>query len=149
MALDGLSNQSVGIYRTKSPSEKVDKMAAKYKEKAEFSLSDIGETTTIKKIDADEEKNKNNNDDDATKELILSKANDLIEKEEEVLELVVEDEEKSVELKYSMKFNSKTKMIEMVNEENKELIESIKPEELMKVLSKAKSIAGILVDREI
>ena len=57
-------------------------------------------------------------------------------KEDEVLELVVEDEEKSVELKYSMKFNSKTNMIEMINEENKELIETIKPEELMKVLSK-------------
>jgi len=147
MALDGLSNQSVGIYRTKSPSEKVDKMAAKYKEKAEFNLASVEETNTIAKVDADEQKKQNN--DDATKELILSKATDLVEKEDEVLELVVEDEEKSVELKYSMKFNSKTKMIEMVNEETSELIESIKPEELMKVLSKAKSIAGVLVDREI
>ena len=147
MALDGLSNQSVGIYRTKGPSEKVDKMAAKYKEKAEFNLANVEETTTIDKVDADERKKQNN--DDATKELILSKANDLVEKEDEVLELVVEDEEKSVELKYSMKFNSKTNMIEMINEENKELIETIKPEELMKVLSKAKSIAGVLVDREI
>ena len=147
MALDGLSNQSVGIYRTKSPSEQVDKMAAKYKEKAEFSLSNIEETTTIKNVDGDEDKNKQN--DDATKELILSKANELIEKEDETLELVVEDENQSIELKYSMKFNSKTKMIEMINAENNELIESIKPEELMKVLSKAKSIAGVLVDREI
>ena len=138
MALDGLSNQSVGIYRTKSPSEKVDKMAAKYKEKAEFNLASVEETNTIAKVDADEQKKQNN--DDETKELILSKATDLVEKEDEVLELVVEDEEKSVELKYSMKFNSKTKMIEMVNEETSELIESIKPEELMKVLSKAKEV---------
>ena len=147
MALDGLSNQSVGIYRTKSPSEKVDKMSAKYKEKAEFSLSNIEETDTIKSVDADENKNKKN--DDATKELIISKANELIEKEDETLELVVEDETQSAELKYSMKFNSKTKMIEMINTENHEMIDSIKPEELMKVLSKAKSIAGVLVDKEI
>ena len=40
-------------------------------------------------------------------------------------------------------------MIEMINTENHEMIDSIKPEELMKVLSKAKSIAGVLVDREI
>jgi hypothetical protein len=67
MALDGLSNQSVGIYRTKSPSEKVDKMAAKYKEKAEFNLASVEETNTIAKVDADEQKKQNN--DDATKEL--------------------------------------------------------------------------------
>ena len=34
MALDGLSNQSVGIYRSKDPSQTTEKLTAKAKEKA-------------------------------------------------------------------------------------------------------------------
>jgi len=149
MALDGLSNQNVGIYRTKDPSEKIEKQAAKYKEKAEFSLTNVDETTVLEKVDPDAQKEKNN--DDATKELILSKANKMIEEEneQEVLKVVLKEDDTDVELEYTLQFNSQSKMIEMKNVKTQDLIETVTPEELMKVLSKAKNIEGILIDKEI
>lgn len=150
MALDGLSNQSVGIYRTKDSSEKTEKMAKHYKDKAEFTITNIDASENVEKVDPDKKHDKNNND-DATKALILSKAAKLVEDENEteVLQVVLDNGDETQELTYTMQFNSSTKMIEMKNDKTNELIETIKPEELMKVLSKAKSISGILIDREI
>ncbi len=145
MALDGLSNQSVGIYRTKDSSEKTERLAAKSAKEAEKRVDATG---LIKKIDKDGSQKK---EDKAAKELILSKARELLEteNENEVLQLVVEEGSSSVELEYTLRFNSETKMIEMSNVKNGKLIESVTPEELMKVLHKAKSISGVFIDKKI
>ena len=53
MALDGLSNQSVGIYRSKDPSKTTDKLTAKSKQSAELYLSEIEDSAIIQSIDPD------------------------------------------------------------------------------------------------
>ena len=147
MALDGLSNQSVGIYRTKDPSKTTEKLNARSKELAEIRLNDVEETELIEKVDPDEKGKKEKN----AKDLILAQANKLIEEEddEQILQLTLEDENSPVELEYTMKFNSSTKMIEMKNIKTGQMIESVHPDELLKVLSKAKNLSGMFVDKEI
>ena len=147
MALDGLSNQSVGIYRTKDPSKTTEKLNARSKELAEIRLNDVEETELIEKVDPDEKGKKEKN----AKDLILAQANKLIEEEddEQILQLKLEDENSPVELEYTMKFNSSTKMIEMKNIKTGQMIESVHPDELLKVLSKAKNLSGMFVDKEI
>ena len=147
MALDGLSNQSVGIYRTKDPSKTTDKLTARSKELAEVRLSDVEETELIEKVDPDAKGSGGQN----SKDLILAQANKLIEDEddEQVLQLTLEDENSPVELEYTIKFNSSTKMIEMKNVKTGKMIEAVHPDELLKVLSKAKNLSGMFVDKEI
>ena len=147
MALDGLSNQSVGIYRTKEPSKTTEELKARSKELAEIRLSDVEETELIEKVDPDAKGNKEQN----SKDLILAQANKLIEEEddEQVLQLTLEDEDSPVELEYTVKFNSSTKMIEMKNVKTGKMIEAVHPDELLKVLSKAKNLSGMFVDKEI
>lgn len=149
MALDGLSNQNVGIYRTKDPSKTTDKLEAKSKEKAEIYLADIEDSALIEKVDPDAKGNQNQGQ--LSNELILSKTNQLIENEddEQVLELKIDDGNSTQELLYTIKFNSQTKMIEMKNVQTNELIETVHPDELLKVLHKAKNFSGMFVDKEI
>ena len=148
MALDGLSNQSVGIYRSKDPSKTTDKLSARSKEQAEVHLTNIEESGLIEKVDPD---SKGNGQEQSSKDLILSKTAKLIETEddEHVLQLTGEEENSQVELEYTIKFNSQTKMIEMKNVKNGEMIETVHPEELLKVLVKAKNLSGMFIDKEV
>ena len=52
-------------------------------------------------------------------------------------------------MEYTISFNSETKMIEMTNIKKNEVVETIKPEELFKVISKAKLVSGVLCDRKV
>ena len=146
MALDGLSNQSVGIYRSKDPSQTTEKLNAKAKEKASHHLEGLTESGLVDKVDPDAQNNPENKN---KKELIIYKANKLIEDEDDsqVLELVVEDEESAEELEYTISFNSETKLIEMTNIKKNEVVETVQPEELFRVISKAKLVSGVLCDR--
>ena len=107
----------------------------------------LEETELIEKVDPDAKGNKEQN----SKDLILAQANKLIEEEDEdqVLQLTLEDEDSPVELEYTVKFNSSTKMIEMKNVKTGKMIEAVHPDELLKVLSKAKNLSGMFVDKEI
>ena len=148
MALDGLSNQSVGIYRSKDPSKTTDKLTARSKEKAEIHLTNIEESGLIEKVDPDA---KGGSEQQSSRDIILSKTAKLIEAEDDsqYLQLTVEDENSPTELEYTIKFNSQTKMIEMKNVKTGEMIETVHPEELLKILVKAKNPSGMFVDREV
>ena len=69
--------------------------------------------------------------------------------DEEIFEVTIDEGDGPVELTYTVKFNHKNKMIEMINVKTNELIESVHPDELLKVLHKAKNFSGMFVDREI
>ena len=143
MALDGLSNQSVGIYSPPDSKEKNERLAAK---SAKDALTKVDAAGLIKQVDKD-----GSNKKDDTKELILSKAKKLMEEEntDEVMQLVLENDSSEIELEYTIKFNSETKMIEMNDVKNGKIIETVTPEELMKVLYKAKNISGVFCDKKI
>lgn len=51
--------------------------------------------------------------------------------------------------KYTVKLNSKTQLIELVDLERKMIIETISPNDLIKLVSKLSSTSGILVNRKI
>ncbi len=146
MALDGLSNQSVGIYRTKDNKETTDKLTARSKEAAERYFTDIEDSAVIEQTDPDGKGNANEQ-----QQMVLSQANKLIEDEDEtqVLQLTTIDENPENQLVYTVKFNSETKMIEMTNFKTGELIEKVHPDELLKILHKAKNFSGMFIDKEI
>ncbi len=53
------------------------------------------------------------------------------------------------EKKYSVKFNSSTEMVEMIDIASGNILETIAPEELINFFSNSKAFAGIFVDRKI
>ena len=147
MALDGLSNQSVGIYRSKDPSKTTDKLTAKSKQSAEFYLSEIEDSAIIQSIDPDGKGTSQEQEQQKKNELVSPKKESLME--EEVFEVTIDEGEGPIELSYTLKFNHETKMIEMINVKTDELIEAVHPDELLKVLYKAKNFSGMFVDREV
>ncbi len=62
-------------------------------------------------------------------------------------------EEKFAELnknkKFKVKFNSTTEMIELTDSTTGEVLETLSPDELLKLLSKSKAFSGVFVDRKI
>ena len=147
MALDGLSNQSVGIYRSKDPSKTTDKLTAKSKQSAELYLSEIEDSAIIQSIDPDRKGTSQEQEQEEKKELATSNKENLLD--EEIFEVTIDEGDGPVELTYTVKFNHENKMIEMINVKTNELIESVHPDELLKVLHKAKNFSGMFVDREI
>ncbi len=51
--------------------------------------------------------------------------------------------------KFTVKFNSSTEMIEMQDAITGEVVETLTPEELLRLLSKSKAFSGVFVDRKI
>ena len=51
--------------------------------------------------------------------------------------------------KFKVKFNPSSQMVEMQDANSGEVIETITPEDLIKVLSKSKAFSGVFVDRKI
>lgn len=51
--------------------------------------------------------------------------------------------------KYTVKLNSKTQLIELIDLEKEKIIETISPNDLIKLVSKLSSTSGILVNRRI
>lgn len=157
MALDGLSNQSVGIYRSKDPSKTTDKLTYKSKEMAERRVSDVDEAFLVEKTDPDDShQNKNTdnaffapdnlekNDEENKNEIINT---DFLE--EKNIQYQIDEYNSKENPEFFVSFNENNKMIELKNINTNEIIQSIKPQELLKVLSKAKDISGMFIDKEI
>jgi len=51
--------------------------------------------------------------------------------------------------KFKVKFNPSTEMIELLDSTTGEIIETLAPEDLLKLLSKSKAFSGVFVDRKI
>ena len=156
MALDGLSNQSVGIYRSKDPTKTTDKLTAKSKEMAEKRVSDVDDAYLIEKTNPDDSNNQKNTNkaffapDIPEEEVAQEQQQSLTEKlEEQELQYQIDEYNAKIKPKFFVSFNAETKMVEFKSVETNELLESIHPKELLKVLAKAKDISGMFIDKEI
>ena len=146
MVLDGLSNTQ-GKYIPPTTLETHTQLKAKSKESAQRYLKEVEDSHLFKKVDPDEKREKKKK-----YALTLEHAKELLEDEDDnhELELVLgEAEDEEVKLNYSIKFNKEKKVVEITNNSNSDVVETISPEELLNVLTKAKSISGIFVDRKV
>ena len=148
MVLDGLSNNQ-GKYIPPTTLETHTQLKAKSKESAQRYLKEVEDSHLFEKVDPDEKREKKKKH-----ALTLQHAKELLEDdgidnhEFEVI-LGESEEEEEVKLNYSIKFNKEKKVVEITNNSNKDIIETVSPDELLNVLAKAKSISGIFVDRKV
>ena len=145
MVLDGLSNNQ-GKYIPPTTLETHTQLKAKSKESAQRYLKEVEDSHLFKKVDPDEKRERKKR-----YVLTLEHAKELLENEENdhELELIMNEKEEETKLNYSIKFNKEKKVVEITNNSNSDVIETISPDELLNVLAKAKSISGIFVDRKV
>lgn len=146
MVLDGLSNNQ-GKYIPPTTLETHTQLKTQSKKSAQRYLKEVEDSHLFEKVDPDEKREKKKRH-----ALTLQHAKELLENEvdDHELELVLgEKEEEEIKLNYSIKFNKEKKVVEITNTSNKDIIETISPDELLNVLARAKSISGIFVDRKV
>ena len=146
MVLDGLSNNQ-GKYIPPTTLETHTQLKTQSKKSAQRYLKEVEDSHLFEKVDPDEKREKKKKH-----ALTLQHAKELLENEvdDHELELVLgEKEEEEIKLNYSIKFNKEKKVVEITNTSNKDIIETISPDELLNVLARAKSISGIFVDRKV
>ena len=146
MVLDGLSNNQ-GKYIPPTTLETHTQLKTQSKKPAQRYLKEVEDSHLFEKVDPDEKREKKKRH-----ALTLQHAKELLENEvdDHELELVLgEKEEEEIKLNYSIKFNKEKKVVEITNTSNKDIIETISPDELLNVLARAKSISGIFVDRKV
>lgn len=133
MPIDGVSFQNSG-FNIQNPSEVnvlAEQAAAKEAEKK------IKEVDKSDKTEADSEENED-------KERDLQGRDSEGGTESEDFENLTE-----IEKKFVVKFNQATQLVEMLDAKTGEIIETLSPEDLLKLLSKSKAFSGVFVDRKI
>ncbi len=146
MVLDGLSNNQ-GKYIPPTTLETHTQLKAKSKESAQRYLKEVEDSHLFEKVDPDEKREKKKKH-----VLTLQHAKELLEDDtvdNHEFEVVLGETAEETQLNYSIKFNKEKKVVEITNNSNCDIVETISPDELLNVLAKAKSISGIFVDRKV
>jgi len=139
MPIEGVSFQNSG-FQNVTPGEAQDQ--AKDLSKAEAQKR-IKEPTKPDETKADSEEN----DDEEKKDLEGRDTSDDESEQEDgaaKAKKYLQDEKK-----YSVKFNSSSEMVEMIDVASGKVVETIAPEDLINILSNSKAFAGIFVDKKI
>lgn len=137
MGLDGFSMNNLGVHKELTSAQLANNAEA---------LAQKG--SIIKTVDNLSSKNKTKNKE--------------FEEEEEIPVYFFEEDEKEKDRennknkknngdakKYTVKLNSQTQLIELIDLEKEKIIETISPNDLIKLVSKLSSTSGILVNRRI
>lgn len=136
--MEGLSFSGIGNLRVLTPVEMAIQTELSSKIQAE---------TVIKKID-NAKKTQNDKDRDDKKKRDLQGRYIDDEKEEAVEQVALSPIEKSLN-KYKVKLNSSSYMVELIDQTNGKVMESIAPDDLLKLVSKTRNPSGILFDKEV
>lgn len=136
--MEGLSFSGIGNLRVLTPVEMAIQTELSSKIQAE---------TVIKKID-NAKKTQNDKDRDDKKKRDLQGRYIDDEKEEAVEQVALSPIEKSLN-KYKVKINSSSYMVELIDQTNGKVMESIAPDDLLKLVSKTRNPSVILFDKEV
>lgn len=134
--MEGLSFTSIGNLRILTPGEIAIQSELSSKNHAAI---------VIKKIDNAKKTEKDLDRDNNKKRDLQGR---FIEDEKEVEELALTPIEKSLN-KYKVKLNSSNYMVELIDQSSGKIMESITPDELVRLVSKTRNPSGILFDREV
>lgn len=136
--MEGLSFSGIGNLRVLTPVEMAIHTELSSKIQAE---------TVIKKID-NAKKTQNDKDRDDKKKRDLQGRYIDDEKEEAVEQIALSPIERSLN-KYKVRLNSSSYMVELIDQTNGKVMESIAPDDLLKLVSKTRNPSGILFDKEV
>jgi uncharacterized FlaG/YvyC family protein len=139
MSIDGIAFTNLGFYRPIEPSELAQQADKASQTHAEKVIQEVENLDQIKlNPDAKQKKQQEN-----SKEKQQENSEEKIELQEDLFE------DKKYSNKYEVQYNNITNMVELIDKINQKVIETIKPEDLINIISKSKGYSGILVDRKI
>lgn len=135
MPIDGVSFQNSG-FQNVNPAEAFVQAEASSKAEAEKKIKEPDKS--------DETKSDSEENEDEDRDLQGRDTDDDEENDPDRLERILQNNKK-----FSVKFNSSTEMVEMIDTASGNIVETIAPEDLINILSNTKAFEGILVDRKI
>lgn len=156
MGLDGFSMGNLGINANLTSAQMANQAEYIAHKDAEIIIKDVGKLEKeqgIKRKDDDDENQqfndgfkKKNEDADEQEEI---NSNDSALNEEITTELIERDFATKDPKEFSVRLNPTTDMIELINNKEDKVLESINANDLMNMVSKLNSASGILVNRKI
>ncbi len=145
MGLDGFSMGNLGLNIDMTSAQMANQAEQLAKKGSEFKIKNVSELLKENGVKEKEEQKQNKNQfNDGFKE---RKNDDNNNEEQRLLN------EKSFENKnpkeFSVRINSETELIELFNNKDEKVLETISAQDLMELVSKMDSASGILVNRKI
>lgn len=156
MSLDGFSLSNIKMNRELTSAQmasQADQLASKG---LEFKIKDVSELASNKGVKRKEEDSnqdegtfndgfqENEESDETEANTTKTSYRDSIKEE-----LIIKEIEEKDPKEFSVRINSSNDMIELYNNKNKKIIETISANDLMELISKLDSASGILVNRKI
>ncbi len=147
MGLDGFSMGNLGLNADMTSAQMVNQ-AEQIKKESEIKIKDVTETAEDSGVKRKEDDDESNNEDFSGSFKEKEGNSDESENENDNL-LNEKDFENTNPKEFSIRINSETELIELLRNEDKKVLETIKAEDLMKLISKLDNASGILVNRKI
>lgn len=147
MGLDGFSIANLGL-----PNEFTSAQMAKQAEQLALKESEIiiKNVNEAAKEDGVKRKERSNKEDElAEKFKKKKKQQEEDSKQREKDQLLEKEFENKDPREYSVRINPNTNLVELYNNKEKKIVETISPDDLMHLISKLSSVSGILVNRKI
>lgn len=147
MGLDGFSMGNLGLNADMTSAQMAAQAEQIALKESEIKIKDVTELFEGELVKRKEEQSDENNarEEDSKKK---QEDEDESEKSEEYLEIEKKIENQNPK-EFSLRINYATKLIELYNNKEEQVLETIKAEDLMNVVSKLDSVSGVLVNRKI
>lgn len=148
MGLDGLSIGNLGIHKESTSAQMANQAEQLANKGLEFKIKDVGEIVNKKGIQIKDDSSSrgeeffehNFNEDEEDND---DKNNN---KNEKIDDKLFEKQDPKL---FSVRLNQQTEMVELINNKERKVVETISATELMGLISKLDSASGILVNRKI
>jgi len=144
MGLDGFSMGILGINSDMTSAQMANQADQIARKELEFKVKDINELAEENGVKTKDEPSKENQFNDGFK-----KKKDENQEEETSSKITDKDFENSDPKEFSIRVNPNTDMVELFNNKEDTIVETINPKDLMGLISKLNNASGILVNRRI
>lgn len=144
MALDGFSLGNIQMHRDISPAQMLSQAEQQAIKEAEVKIQTV--TDSSKQTGIGE---KQGDSSAGGGRFTKSQNEDENEDEESQSGLSEKDFENRDPKEFTVRINPKTEMVELYNNKNKKVVETISAEDLMSLISKMDSASGVLVNKKI
>jgi len=142
MGIDGLSMANLGLHKEVTSAQMANQAEQLAGKGLEFKIKDIGELSKEKGVERKEDGSSQGGG-SFEENLKEDEQNDFKEKFDEK-RFKTEDAKE-----FSVRINPKTEMVELFNNKESKIIETISASDLMQLISKLDSASGIIVNRKI
>lgn len=145
MGLDGFSMGNLGLNADLTSAQMANQAEQIARKESEIKIKDVTESAEDEGVKRKEEQTQDETFDDGFKEKEESQE----QQEEEQQPAMQIDFATANPKEYSIRFNSETDMVELFNNQEEKILETMSATDLMYLVSKIDSASGILINRKI